>query len=94
MTLPKLKQEARTVTLQIWTELRYGTNTSSIRLAKLSDPELLSVFRKRALERARIDAQESAGVDPVIHMEDKLEFTRLKKLFDLIVPAVEIQNGL
>ena len=82
------------MTPQVWTELRYGTNTSSIRLATLSDPELLAVFRKRALERARIDAQESAGVDAVIHLEDKLEVTRLKKLFDLIAPASEAQNGL
>lgn len=79
---------------QVWTELRYGTNTNSIRLAKLSDPELLATFRERALERARIDAQESAGVDPVIHLEDKLEVTRLKKLFDLIVPPAEARNGL
>ncbi len=74
---------------KIWTELRYGTEKNSIRLAKSADPEVITAFRDRALEQARKDARESRGLDPIIHSEDKAELTRLQRLFSLISPPAE-----
>lgn len=70
----------------VWTEVRYGTLTSSVRLARLQDREVLAAFRDRALERARLDAEESRNIDPVIHIEDQAELRRLEQLFRVIAP--------
>jgi len=72
---------------QVWCELRYGMKGSNITLCRLNDPEVLSVFRQKALEKALRDAQESEGVDEVVHLQDKTELMRLKGLFDLITPT-------
>ena len=77
------------MTTQVWCELKYGMGSDSITLARLHDPQLLAAFKKRALDRARRDANESAAIDPVVHLQDEAEMKRLEGLFDLILPTGE-----
>jgi len=75
---------------QIWLELKYGVKGHGIALCRLDTPYLLQAYKKCALARARHLAEESRGIDEVIHFQDQTELERLQKLFNLVIPE---ENG-
>ena len=78
-----------TIKGQVWAELRYGVSGQGIALCKTDNPYLLRVFKRCALERASQLAEESDGVDAIIHLQDEAELERLKKLLAMLIPSNE-----
>ena len=77
---------------QVWVELKYGIKGQGISLCRLDNPYLLLVFKRCALSRAKWLAEESEGVDEIIHFQDQAELERLEKLLDLLIPAEGMNN--
>lgn len=74
---------------QIWVELKYGIKGQGVSLCRLDTPYLLLVFKRCALGRAKQLAEESEGVDEIIHFQDQAELQKLQKLLDMLIPDKE-----
>lgn len=72
--------------MKAWVELKYGVMGQGITICRSDSPYLLRVFRRCALQRAEQFANQSDGVDSIIHLHDDLEFKKLVKLLDELIP--------
>lgn len=72
--------------MEVWVELKYGVKGQGITICRLDNPYLLRVFKRCALQRAEQFANQSYGVDPIIHLHDDLEFKKLDQLLDELIP--------
>jgi len=72
----------------VWCELKYGDyeKGAGISICELDNPYLIRVFRNCALSRAQRWAEQSNGVDKVIHAHDLKELERLQEVFSLLMP--------
>jgi hypothetical protein len=72
--------------MTVWVELKYGMKGQGVTICKLDDPYLLMVFKRCALRRGERYAEESEGVDEVIHLQDQMELKRLEKVLNILIP--------
>jgi len=72
--------------MKTWVELKYGVTGQGITICWSDSPYLLRVFKRCTLQRAEQFANQSDGVDPIIHLHDDLELRKLTKLLDELIP--------
>ena len=84
-----MKQAA---TNKVWLELRYGIPGHGVTLCRLDTPYALQVFKRCALVQAKQLAEESKGIDDIIHFLDEIELEKVQTLLGKLIPGEERED--
>ncbi len=72
---------------KIWPGPKYGEGKAAITIYRFVDNQLIRTFKRKVLDLAEWNAQESQVIDPILGLMDQLETIKLKVILELLMPS-------